>query len=221
MIGCRPLEDAEVARLLQGGFIGKYALRNRAFFALGVSTGYRCQELLQLRVRHVVYRTRVSDYSYLPAPLRKRSPRSTPEALNNRVFPFAQRALQLWLDERRGDRPDWMFDELLFVSREQNTRNHFHPNRDPAQLTPQQANNFLRAAFTLCGIQGKVGTHSMRKTFAKKAYYDAMEKFRAGTIQIEPLRVVQRLLGHKDVGVTLRYLSSFIGHDLDQSAFEF
>jgi integrase len=52
MQGCRPLTAAEVAQVTKA-FTGPFALRNRAFFLMGVQTGYRISELLSLRVGDV------------------------------------------------------------------------------------------------------------------------------------------------------------------------
>ena len=49
MKGCRPLTDTEV-ELMQAGFGGRYATRDRALFLLGVESGFRISELLSLRM---------------------------------------------------------------------------------------------------------------------------------------------------------------------------
>ena len=53
MIGCRPLSDAEI-EVVSGSFTGKYALRDRALYLLGIYSGYRISELLSIRVKDVV-----------------------------------------------------------------------------------------------------------------------------------------------------------------------
>jgi integrase len=52
MKGCRPLTDPEIA-LLSRSFSGTYALRDRAWFILGLKTGFRIAELLSLRIGEV------------------------------------------------------------------------------------------------------------------------------------------------------------------------
>jgi integrase len=52
MPGCRPLTDDEVDLVLQS-FGGRYALRDRALFLLGIYTGFRITELLSLRLADV------------------------------------------------------------------------------------------------------------------------------------------------------------------------
>ena len=50
MSGCRPLQAAEVVEVAQS-FGGRYALRDRALFLVGLYTGFRITELLSLRWR--------------------------------------------------------------------------------------------------------------------------------------------------------------------------
>ena len=45
MSGCRPLQGAEVVEVAQS-FGGRYALRDRALFLVGLYTGFRITELL-------------------------------------------------------------------------------------------------------------------------------------------------------------------------------
>jgi integrase len=60
MAGCRALTDREV-ELVSKSFGGRYALRDRALFLLGVHTGFRISELLSLRVRDVWAYGRIVD----------------------------------------------------------------------------------------------------------------------------------------------------------------
>ncbi|MBC8234242.1 tyrosine-type recombinase/integrase [bacterium] len=52
MTGSRPLTELEIQNLLQT-FTGKYEIRNRTLFLLGLNTGTRISELLSLDVRDV------------------------------------------------------------------------------------------------------------------------------------------------------------------------
>ncbi len=52
MKGTRPLDNNEI-RLVSACFSGKYEVRNRGLFLLGVSTGGRISELLSLRIGDV------------------------------------------------------------------------------------------------------------------------------------------------------------------------
>ena len=67
MKGCRPLTDPEIA-LVSRSFGGTYALRDRAWFILGLKTGFRIAELLSLRVGDVWQHGRVVDQLTSAAP---------------------------------------------------------------------------------------------------------------------------------------------------------
>jgi site-specific recombinase XerD len=53
MTGSRPLTEAEIQNLLQA-FTGKYDLRNRALFLLGLNTGTRISCFVQLKQSHTL-----------------------------------------------------------------------------------------------------------------------------------------------------------------------
>jgi integrase len=50
--GTRPLDNTEIRQVTEC-FEGRFAVRNRSLFVLGVSTGGRISELLSLKVRDV------------------------------------------------------------------------------------------------------------------------------------------------------------------------
>lgn len=213
MIGKRPLEDHEVQQLLQEGFKGYYKTRNKALFALGISTGFRAGEMLALQMRQVMHRKNVRKY----VKLQKHQAKGQTQGRTMKVYPFAQAALQAWIDQRLQAEPDLptLLDQPVFISREKDTR-----TGEAKPITITQCWQILDQAFRRCDIVDNVGTHSMRKTFAQKAYQDAVKKFKADKIVMEPLRVVQKQLGHKTIQSTLSYLS-FIGSDVEPSLFDF
>ena len=59
----------------------------------------------------------------------------------------------------------------------------------------QTAHDILKTAFTAAGLNGKLATHSLRKSFAQRVYEQSGDIF-----------LVQALLGHKSVSTTQRYL---------------
>ena len=57
------------------------------------------------------------------------------------------------------------------------------------------AHDALKDAFETAGLNGKLGTHSLRKSYAQRLYE-----------QTNDIYAVQEMLGHKSVGTTQRYL---------------
>ncbi len=62
-------------------------------------------------------------------------------------------------------------------------------------LSRSQAHRILEKAFQKAGLNGKLATHSLRKTFAQRIYDASGDIF-----------LVQELLGHKSVETTKEYL---------------
>ena len=72
------------------------------------------------------------------------------------------------------------------------------PSRHKSGTIPmhrQTAHDILKTAFTAAGLNGKLATHSLRKSFAQRVYEQSGDIF-----------LVQELLGHKNVSTTQRYL---------------
>jgi len=62
-------------------------------------------------------------------------------------------------------------------------------------MTRIAAHNALKDAFEAAGLNGKLGTHSLRKSYAQRLYE-----------QTNDIYAVQEMLGHKSVVTTQRYL---------------
>lgn len=59
----------------------------------------------------------------------------------------------------------------------------------------QTAHDVLKKAFIAAGLNGKLATHSLRKSFAQRVYN------KSGDIYL-----VQELLGHRNISTTQKYL---------------
>ena len=59
----------------------------------------------------------------------------------------------------------------------------------------QTAHDILKDAFTAAGLNGKLATHSLRKSFAQRLYDRTGDIF-----------AVQEMLGHKSIATTQKYL---------------
>jgi len=64
MTGSRPLTESEIQNILQA-FTGKYEIRNRTLFLLGLNTGARISELLALDIGDVWRYSRAVEIIYL------------------------------------------------------------------------------------------------------------------------------------------------------------
>jgi len=101
----------------------------------------------------------------------------------------------VWLEEL-GKVAELTGETFIFRSRKGGNR----------PITRVQAYRILREACDACELTGKLGTHSMRKTFANKVY-DALDN---------DLVKTQRALGHRNVNSTVQYLS-FREEEIDEA----
>lgn len=187
MKGTRPLNNAEIQKVSES-FQGTFEVRNRALFMLGVSIGGRINELLSLKVGDVYQNGKpVPDVVYDKEIVKGGEvSRAVPLNADGRQ---AVEDIMEWLLEKFGEFGDIHKDTPLFVSRVK------HKDGSPKRMTTQAGADAIMAAFAAAGLNGKLGTHSMRKSFAQRLYSQTNDIF-----------VVQEMLGHKNVATTQKYL---------------
>ena len=178
MKGARPLTDAEVS-MIENSFSGTFANRDKAMFVLGVRTGFRLSELLSLTIGDVQQDGKIVDR----VTVSKRNPKGRREGRTIILHPSAREALAVWLQELNG----YPSDTCLFHSRKGGNK----------AITKRGAGLILRQALRATNLHHKgMGTHCMRKTFAKRIYVKSGEN----------LLKTQALLGHKNINSTVSYL---------------
>ena len=62
-------------------------------------------------------------------------------------------------------------------------------------MNRQTAHEMLKKAFLDAGLNGKLATHSLRKSFAQRVYEESGDIY-----------LVQELLGHRNVSTTQKYI---------------
>lgn len=140
-------------------------------FLFGINTGIRIHDLLHLKVRDVWDGKKVIEFLSIS---HSRNPRKL-FYLNERV----RRTLKRYLMDR-----DLSLDDYLFKSRKQNQ-----------PITRQQAYRIINSAAKEVGIQEKIGTHTLRKTFGYHAYRKGIA-----------ISLIQSIYGHHSSTETLRYI---------------
>lgn len=179
MKGTRPLNNKEIRKVVQS-FEGTYEVRNRSLFVLGVSTGGRISELLALKVGDVWQNNApVSDLLFDKSVVKgKELSRAVPLNCDGR-----DTIVEL-INWHKAKFTKVVQSRMLFVSRQ-----------GKGAMDRRTAHGILKNAFEKAGLNGKLATHSMRKSFAQRLYEQTGDIF-----------AVQELLGHKDVGTTQKYL---------------
>ena len=181
MKGTRPLDNNEI-RLVSACFAGTYEVRNRGLFMLGVSTGGRISELLSLRIGDVWQNGKaVTDLLYEKNIVKGGEvSRAVPVNRDGRT---AIEGIIAWHRERyKNTEPN----RPLFPSRH---------NSGTVPLHRQSAHQMLKKAFIAAGLNGKIATHSLRKSFAQRVYEHSGDIY-----------LVKELLGHRNVATTQAYL---------------
>ncbi|MHB9026936.1 MAG: tyrosine-type recombinase/integrase [Armatimonadota bacterium] len=190
MRGCRPMTDDEISEVSRS-FWGEHARRDKALFLLGVKSGFRISELLSLRLKDVLQAGRIVDR----VSVERRNMKKKTEGRTVLLHPEAKSALAEWLQELH----DWGYlaaDAYVFQSRKGHNRS----------ISRIQAYRILKETFDACEMTGKLGTHSMRKSFANKIY----DKLGGDLIK------TQRALGHRNINSTVQYLS-FREEEIDEA----
>ncbi|MBI9078318.1 MAG: tyrosine-type recombinase/integrase [Pseudodesulfovibrio sp.] len=186
MIGCRPFKDGEVIAMSEA-FGGVFEFRNRALFFMGVHSGPRVSEMLTLKVKDVVLHGRVRKF----VDVMQTKTGETRELELNRDEQFALLAL-IKAHHLAGR---WSPDLYLFRSREGGN----------LPITRNRAWQIINGQARQLGYDGKIGTHTMRKTWANNMY-DELSMRRTAGEHVDPLVELVKAGGWKTVEAASRYL---------------
>jgi len=180
--GCRPLSEEEVAWLLDA-CEGRHRARDFALIVMGIHTGFRISELLSLRVSDVWDGSKITGEVRVAKGYMKGKKKARTMPLHKKV----QEALLAYLQASRMWHP--LFEDWPL----------FPAQGRPTRLSTRQAYEIIVAAAQRAGLDvERVGTHSLRKTFARRMWESPL-------VQRDPAKVA-RLLGHCSWGNALRYL---------------
>ena len=182
MRGCRALSEQEVTQVKES-FRGTYRVRDRCLFMVGIHTGFRISELLSLKVGDVWQHDRLADH----VTVQRKHMKKKVESRTVRLHPEAKQALLPWLmalQEHGALQPKMP----LFRSRKSKS--------SARAISREHARFVLKDTFNRNQLMGPLGTHSMRKTLARRAW----EFFNHN------LLMVQKVLGHKSIQSTISYL---------------
>lgn len=145
------------------------SLRDYLFFVMGINMGLRVNELLQLRVKDVREQDhQLKDFYH--------SDDLLPNVYINKQVKLA---LQDYLQTRELSSSDYLFKSQKCAS----------------PISRQQAYRIINSAAKEVGVPGKVGTHTLRKTFGYHAYQSGVA-----------ISLLQKHFHHATPSETLRYL---------------
>lgn len=151
-------------------------VRDYCLFTLGINSGLRISDLLQLQIKDVIDET---------GNLRDRITLREKKTNKSKDFPIsdiAKKAIRDYLKTRNSDG-----NEPFFLSKKQ--------HHGKASLQRDQAYKIINNAAREIGITEKIGTHTLRKTFGYHAYKSGVS-----------IEVIQKLFNHSAPSITLRYI---------------
>ena len=156
MKGTRPLDNTEI-RLVSACFDGVFATRNRGLFMLGVSTGGRISELLSLQIADVYQNRRAVTDLLFDRSIVKGGEISRAVPVNS----DGQRAIEDLIAWHRQHYGKLDVKRPVFPSRN---------GQGEKRMSRRTAHDVLKDAFETAGLNGKLATHSLRKSFAQRLY---------------------------------------------------
>ena len=168
MKGSRPLTDQEIKEVLNN----LETPRNQCLFVVGLRTGFRISELLSLTVGDCIQWGKVKDAITVQR-------KSMKGKISGRTVVLHKQA--------------WM--ALTEVISTMDNGNDSNAKLFP--FTRQQAHRIIKAAVDKAKLEGKITTHSMRKSYASRMH----EKLGRDILK------TQKAMGHANIQSTVQYLS--------------
>lgn len=204
----------------------KTGLRDRTLFAVGLNTGFRISELLSLTVGDVVTKNgeitkfvsvrRANMKGGKAAPLEHDMPPVICYVIDFLVNNYglqlkktakkksaSGRTVMLNHSARRALVP-WLY-ELARMGFIHGTDPLWPSIRTGLAMGRCQFWRVLTNAFKAVGLDGRLGTHSMRKTFATVIYEEYLSRVAMGE-PIDAFRETSKMLGHEVITSTDKYL---------------
>jgi integrase len=168
----QPIRDTKTIKIIKD-LLKASSCRDYVLFTLGINTGLRISDLLSLKVSDVADRNRLKNRVSIRE-------RKTGKIKDFPLGKTSKKALKEYF-KVLSPAPGC----YLFPSR----KGYNKP------ISRVQAYRVLNKACRVAGLNERIGTHSMRKTFGYHAYKMGMD-----------LSVIQKLLNHSNPAVTLNYI---------------
>ena len=183
MAATEPIRNKSQLKALGEYFLKRGQLRNYVLIVLGAHTALRISDLLCLKWVDVYDEERGEFRAHVTI-TEKKTGKTKTIALNKQVL----HALRLYFPYQRGD--------YIFVSNRKNGK----------AISRVQAWRIIHAAVIAVGIMGKIGCHSLRKTWGYHAWTSKA---------VSPV-VIMDIYNHSSYEVTRRYLG-VAQDDLDKA----
>ena len=201
MAGMRNYKESEI-ELMRKSFSGRFKLRDRCYFEMALELGLRVSEMLSIRVGQVYQFGKVVDEVLIDRKHMKGGKAGKASGRTLPVFDETKPHILAWLQRmaemlKVKDMKDIPPDTRLFMSRVR--------NKDGSRRAiPRETGwRLIKGIARENEFGDRIGTHSTRKTIARRA----KEYAESAGIK-DPLRFVQKILGHKSISSTEHYSES-------------
>jgi len=157
-------------------------------FTIGVFCGFRIGDILELKIGNVCDKGKRIKTTIRIREQKRGKP------IERTVPDIARKILKEYIDSL-----DWSkvkYQSYLFES----TRRAGHP------YTCAWFSQRLKLAAAVCGIEQRVASHTMRKTFARLAYDTNRQNHSAYPTEYSALESVSKMIGHSTTATTERYI---------------
>lgn len=162
----QPIRDIEIIEKIKFK-LQKSSYRDYLLFMTGINTGLRISDLLSLKVNDVKNKTHIVIQE-------KKNKKAKRFPITNTLRPLFDKYIE-----------DMEENRYLFESR----------NSYNIPLSRSQAYRIINKAAKEAGVQDKIGTHTLRKTFGYHHYQ-----------QNKDVAILQTLFNHSAPSVTLKYI---------------
>ena len=166
-----PIKDVEQINAIKS-ILQKHSQRDLLLFVLGINTGIKISHLLSLKVENVWDGTKMKEFLYITDETRDEM---QTYYLNNRV----KIALETYLAQANVKSSDYLFKS----------------KKNDQPITRQQAYRIIHNAAVEAEVTGRIGTHTLRKTFGYHAYRKGIA-----------ISILMSIYHHHSPAETLRYL---------------
>ncbi|MEM5817163.1 MAG: tyrosine-type recombinase/integrase [Desulfitobacterium hafniense] len=166
-----PIKDVESINAIKK-ILSNHSQRDLLLFVFGINTGLRISDLLALKLSDVWEDGRIKEFLLIQD---EKNGEEKAYYINSRI----QEELLKYLALARLNGSDYLFKS----------------KKDNLPITRQQAYRIINHAARQVGIPGKIGTHTLRKTFGYHA-------FRAGVA----VSILMKAFHHHSPSETLKYI---------------
>lgn len=184
-----PIKDLADVQRVSSYLVDSQRWRDNMLFICGINFGLRISDLLRLRFKNLINQNGTFKKSF---PILEKKTRNTRKVRANRVITIndaVKHAVTLYLDNM----PGTSLDDFMFKC-EGNRGGHKN-----VPITARSVNRILKGIADDLGLENKMSTHSMRKTFA----YHQMQM---SNNDPRKLLLIQKMFGHSTMMQTLTYI---------------